>query len=87
MLQNLCVVLIAGHVIDAQDRATWKNLVRQGVSKYIQEFIDQNVDKRRRRKEILAGSPADGQSFPYPHCGLSFQARILVVSHMRTHTI
>ena len=39
----------------AQDRATWRNLVKQGVSKYEQEFIEQNIDKRRRRKERLAG--------------------------------
>ena len=70
----------------AQDRATWRNLVKQGVSKYEQEFIEQNVDKRRRRKERLAGPPTDGQSFPCPHCDRSFRARIAVVSHLRTHT-
>ena len=63
----------------AQDRATWRNLVKQGVSKYEQEFIDQNVDKRRRRKERLAGPPTDGQSFSCPHCGRSFRSRIAVV--------
>ena len=46
----------------AQDRATWRNLVKQGVSKYEQEFIDQNVDKR---KERFAGPPTYGQSFPW----------------------
>ena len=39
----------------AQDRATWRNLVKWGVSKYEQEFIDQNADKLRRRNERLAG--------------------------------
>merc|ERR1711923_156820 len=70
----------------AQDRATWRNLIKQSVSKYEQEFIDQNVDKRRRRKERLAGPPNDGQSFSCPHCGCSIRAKIVVVSHLRTHT-
>ena len=47
----------------AQDRATWRNLVKQGVSKYEQEFIDQNIDKHRRRKGRFAGPHTDGQSF------------------------
>ena len=36
-------------------------LVNQAVSKYEQEFIGQNIDKRKRRKEKLAGPPTDGQ--------------------------
>ena len=41
-------------------------IVNQGVSKYEQEFIDQNVDKRRRSKERLAGPATDDQSFSCP---------------------
>ena len=34
----------------AQDGAMWRNLVKQGVSKYEQEVIDKNVYKLRRSK-------------------------------------
>ena len=81
---KMCKIKPESREYIAQDRATQRNLVKQGVSKYAQEFIDQNVDKRRRRKERLAGPPTDDQSFYWPHCSRSFRARISVVIYLKT---
>ena len=72
--------------VRAQDRASWRNLVKRGVSNHERDFIAQAVEKRKRRKERQENPPTTGQSFLCPHCNRSFRARIAVVSHMRTHS-
>ena len=69
----------------AQDRVSWRSLVKRGVSNYEQEFIAQKIDKRKRRKERLENPPTTGEAFPCPHCSRTFRSRIAVVSHKRTH--
>ena len=71
--------------VSAQDRASWRKLVKKGVSNYEQEFIAQKVDKRKRRKERLENPPTTGEVFLCPHCDCTFRARIAVTSHLRTH--
>ena len=68
----------------AQDRSTWRGLVKRGVSAYEQEFIALEVDKRKRRKDRLATPTDPSQLYPCPHCNRSFRAPIAVISHLRT---
>ena len=69
----------------AQDRVSWRCLVKSLVSNYVQGFIAQKIDKRKMRNERLENPPTTGEAFPCPHCSRTFHSRIAVVSHKRTH--
>ncbi|KAL3041139.1 hypothetical protein OYC64_019363 [Pagothenia borchgrevinki] len=73
----------------ATDRATWRNLVREGAALYNDDLCHAAQDKRRLRKEraiIKHVQPKPSTTtFPCPHCTRIIGSRIGLDAHLKTH--
>ena len=66
----------------AQDRSAWRTLLRHGSSTCEADRTARLEQKRQNRKAV---KPPTSASIPCPHCTRTFQARIGLTSHLRTH--
>ena len=73
--------------VRAQDRASWRNLVKRGVSNHERDFIAQAVEKRKTRKErqenlptllVSLSFPPLQPQLPYSDCRCQSYAHTLV---------
>ena len=72
----------------AKDRSAWRTVVRAGVSNYELRRVDEQKQKRQRRKGRANNIPqlaAPPPTFACPHCTRLFRAKIGLFSHLRTH--
>ena len=71
----------------AVDRSTWRNLMYKGAQSHEERQIAEAKQKRELRKSRAASTSATAvdSSLACPTCGRSFQARIGLISHLRTH--
>ncbi|XP_071060301.1 uncharacterized protein [Pseudochaenichthys georgianus] len=73
----------------ATDRATWRNLVREGAALYNDDLCHAAQDKRRLRKERATTKQVQPKpsttTFPCPHCTRVIGSRIGLYAHLKTH--
>ncbi|KAJ3613399.1 hypothetical protein NHX12_019648 [Muraenolepis orangiensis] len=73
----------------ATDRATWRNLVREGAALYNDDLCHAAQDKRRLRKERATTKQVQPKppttTFPCPHCTRIIGSRIGLYAHLKTH--
>ena len=73
----------------AQVRPTWLSAVSTSVSSFEAKRLEEQKQKRQRRK-IKASTASQFVStlaYPFPKCTRLFNARIGLISHLRTHKI
>ena len=70
----------------AQDRSLWRSMIHTGATAE-KDRIAEAQKKRAARKAILYSttSTSAGPTYPSPECGRVLQARIGLISHIRTH--
>ncbi|KAK1886523.1 Secreted RxLR effector protein 78, partial [Dissostichus eleginoides] len=71
----------------ATDRATWRNIVREGAALYNDDLCHTAKDKRRLRKERATTKQPKPftTTFPCPHCTRIIGSRIGLYAHLKTH--
>ncbi|KAJ3585932.1 hypothetical protein NHX12_012339 [Muraenolepis orangiensis] len=71
------------------DRATWRNLVREGAALYNDDLCHAAQDKHRLRKERATTKQVQPKppttTFPCPHCTTIIGSRIGLYAHLKTH--
>lgn len=72
------------------DRLTWRNTIHNGVADFEDQRCRSAVERRMRRKqrEALRGNEnlrAGASTYVCHHCGRTCNARIGLISHMKTH--
>ena len=68
----------------AQDRPMWRRMIHNGARTAKTNRIAEAQTKRAARKARLHSA---GPTYPCPECGRVLQARIGLVSHIRTHRV
>uniref|UniRef100_A0A0L8GS27 C2H2-type domain-containing protein n=1 Tax=Octopus bimaculoides TaxID=37653 RepID=A0A0L8GS27_OCTBM len=68
----------------ALDRAKWRAAVHNGTRQY-ESDRKAAAEKRRQNRKYNALKPPAPATIPCPYCSRSFQARIELISHLRTH--
>ena len=72
----------------AQDRLEWRSAIHKGTAAYEQQCIETAKTKRAARKARCINPPAQAPAPLFcPHCASTFQARIGLISHLRTHPV
>ena len=71
----------------AQDRATWRGLIRRGASEYEAKRISEAEQKCAQRKARAKASPAElsCSDLCCSICNRQFRTRIGLISHLRTY--
>ena len=71
----------------AQVRPTWRSAVSTGVSIFEAKRVEEQKQKRQRRKikASTASQFVSTSAYPCPKCTRLFNARIGLISHLRTH--
>ena len=70
----------------AEDRPTWRSLIRKGGTVFENNRIANAEKKRELRKQRQNSDiPLEDSNFACPTCGRHFRARIGLFSHIRTH--
>ena len=73
----------------AQDRPQWRSMIHTGARTSETHRIAEARKKRASRKARLysTSSTSTGPIYPCPECGRALQARIGLISHLRTHMV
>ena len=73
----------------AQDRPLWRSMIYTGARTAETNMIAEAQKKRAARKARLYSttSTSAGTTYPCPECGRVLQARIGLISHLRTHRV
>ena len=73
----------------AQDRPQWRSMIHTGARTSETHRIAEAQKKRASRKARLysTSSTSAGPTYPCPECGRALQARIGLISHLRTHRV
>ena len=73
----------------AQDRLLWRSMIHTGARTAETHRFAEAQKKRAARKARLYSttSPSAGPTYPCPECGRVLQARIGLISHLRTHRV
>ena len=69
----------------AADRSKWRSKVHQGVEIFEEERMRHREELRSARKQRLASSSAESDSFICNYCQKRCKSRIGLLSHSRTH--
>ncbi|KAK1894164.1 Gastrula zinc finger protein XlCGF7.1 [Dissostichus eleginoides] len=71
----------------ATDRATWRNIVREGAALYNDDLYHAAQDKRRLRKERATTKQPKPftTTLPCPHCTRIIRSSIGLYAHLKTH--
>ena len=75
--------------ICAVDRPLWRSMIHTGARTAETNKIAEVQKKRAARKARLYSttSTSAGPTYPCPECGRVLQARIGLISHLRTHMV
>ena len=73
----------------AQDRPQWRSMIHTGARTSETQRIAEAQKKSASRKARLysTSSTSAGPTYPCPECGRALQARIGLISHLRTHRV
>ena len=73
----------------AQDRPQWRSMIHTRARTSETHRIAEAQKKRASRKARLysTSSTSAGPTYPCPECGRALQARIGLISHLRTHRV
>ena len=73
----------------ARDRPLWRSMIHTGARTAETNRIAEAQKKRAARKARLLSttSTSAGPTYPCPECGRVLQARIGLISHLRTHRV
>ena len=73
----------------AQDRPLWRSMIHNGARTAETNRIAEAQKKRAARKARLYSTTSTSASptYPCPECGRVLQARIGLISHLRTHRV
>ena len=71
----------------AQNRPAWRGAITKGAAAYETQRTETAQVKRAARKARIPSAPGaqDLAALSCPHCSRTFQARIGLISHLRTH--
>ena len=69
----------------AQVRPTWRSAVSTGVSSFEAKRVEEQKQKRQRRKIKACTASQFVSTYSCPKCTRLFNARIGLISHLRTH--
>ena len=73
----------------AQDRPQWRSMIHTGARTSETHRIAKAQKKLASRKARLysTSSTSAGRTYPCPECGRALQARLGLISHLRTHRV
>ena len=74
----------------AQNRPLWRSMIHTGARTAETNRIAEEAQKKRAARKARLCSPtitSTGPTYPCPECGRVLQARIRLISHLRTHMV